>query len=152
MQPAAVDIGDVVQEVAARRRAVPVDVQIDDDASGDGMVVDADRLALHSAVDHLVANAARHADSRVHIEVERTADAVTVRVDDDGPGIPAADRERVVERFVRLDEGRTRDGGGSGLGLAVAAGVARAHGGTLTIDDAPIGGARVTVTLPTPVG
>ena len=69
-------------------------------------------------------------------------------VDDDGPGIPESDRADVVQRFVRLDEGRARDVGGAGLGLAVASDVAAAHGGRLEIGDSPLGGARVTITLP----
>ena len=90
-----------------------------------------------------MANAARHAASAVRIEV--AADGRRGRrscVDDDGPGIPVAKRDDVVRRFVRLDEGRARDGGGAGLGLAVTADVAAAHGGRLEIGDAPLGGAR----------
>ena len=71
-----------------------------------------------------------------------------VHVDDDGPGIPVADAGDVVQRFVRLDEGRARDGGGAGLGLAVASDVAAAHGGRLEIGDSPLGGARLTLVLP----
>jgi signal transduction histidine kinase len=73
---------------------------------------------------------------------------LAVHVDDDGPGIAEPDRATVVRRFVRLDEGRARDVGGAGLGLAVASDVAAAHGGALTIGDSPLGGARVTITLP----
>jgi signal transduction histidine kinase len=73
---------------------------------------------------------------------------VRLRVDDDGPGIPEADRERVFERFVRLDDARARDDGGSGLGLAIVAELVAAHGGTVAITPSPIGGIRVEVTLP----
>jgi signal transduction histidine kinase len=66
---------------------------------------------------------------------------------DDGPGIPAADRERVFERFVRLDEGRARDAGGSGLGLAIVADVVTAHGGRVRIED-NLPGAKISVELP----
>jgi len=69
-------------------------------------------------------------------------------VDDDGPGIAPAKRADVVRRFVRLDDGRARDGGGAGLGLAVTSDVATAHGGRLEIGDAPLGGARLTLVLP----
>ena len=68
-------------------------------------------------------------------------------VDDDGPGIPPADRERVFERFVRLDAARARDDGGSGLGLAIVAELAGAHGGTAAVASSPLGGARVEVIL-----
>ena len=73
---------------------------------------------------------------------------VTIIVDDSGPGVPAEFRERVFERFVRLDEGRARDAGGSGLGLSIVAGVVRASRGTVTVDESPLGGARFTVRLP----
>ncbi len=76
------------------------------------------------------------------------ADDVVLDIDDDGDGIPAAERERVFERFVRLDEARARDRGGSGLGLAIVAGVVRSHGGTARVGAAPSGGARVEVRLP----
>ncbi len=69
-------------------------------------------------------------------------------VADDGPGIPPGERQRVFERFTRLDEGRSRDAGGFGLGLAVARAVVEEHRGTIAIDDAPGGGARFRVGLP----
>ncbi|HWC43818.1 MAG TPA: ATP-binding protein, partial [Actinomycetota bacterium] len=71
-------------------------------------------------------------------------------VEDDGPGIPETDRERVFERFVRLDDARARDDGGSGLGLAIVAELVAAHGGTVAVATSPLGGARVEVVLPRP--
>jgi signal transduction histidine kinase len=71
-----------------------------------------------------------------------------LQVRDDGPGIPAADRERVFERFTRLDQARARDTGGAGLGLAIGHEIATRHGGTLTVDDSPAGGARLILRLP----
>ena len=68
-------------------------------------------------------------------------------VDDDGPGIPEAERERALERFVRLDEARSRDEGGSGLGFAIVDEVVRTHGGSVVIiGQSPLGGARIEVT------
>jgi signal transduction histidine kinase len=139
-----VDVGDLVHEVAARRRRVPVAVDVADEPA----LTTGDAGALRRALDHLVANAARHAASKVALAVELTDGEVRVHVDDDGRGIPEADRERVVRRFVRSDEGRARDNGGAGLGLAVSSDVAAAHGGRLAIDDSPLGGARVSVILP----
>ncbi|WP_158277268.1 ATP-binding protein [Serinibacter arcticus] len=69
-------------------------------------------------------------------------------VDDDGAGIPEAERERVFERFVRLDEARERDGGGSGLGLAIARELAREQGGDVTLAESPSGGLRAVLRLP----
>jgi signal transduction histidine kinase len=73
---------------------------------------------------------------------------VAIIVEDDGPGIPESDRQRVFERFVRLDEARARDVGGSGLGLAIVREVVAGHGGSVVLDDSPLGGARFTVVLP----
>lgn len=139
-----VDLDAVVDEVTSRRRRVPVD-----GPDRSSIVVRGDGRALGRAFDHLVANAARAAAAQVAVSISRDGDReVAVHVDDDGPGIPPDQRTEVVRRFVRLDEGRGRDEGGAGLGLAVAADVATAHGGRLTITDSPLGGARVTITLP----
>ena len=73
---------------------------------------------------------------------------VVLRVDDDGPGIAVADRERVLERFVRLDEARSRQRGGAGLGLAIVRGVVETHGGRIVVGEADGGGARFDVVLP----
>jgi signal transduction histidine kinase len=71
-------------------------------------------------------------------------------VDDDGPGIPPTDRDRVFERFTRLDDSRTRDQGGTGLGLAVVRSIVTRHGGRVWAERSPLGGARLTIVLPTP--
>ena len=137
-------VADVARDVAARPRRVPVEVAGDDVVPSE---VIGDEQAVRRAVDHVVGNAARHATSIARVTIRRDGDTVALDVDDDGPGIPADRRDDVVRRFVRLDEGRVRDGGGAGLGLAVAADVVGAHGGRLLIDESPLGGARVTLTL-----
>ena len=101
------------------------------------VLADADRIA--QVLGNLLANACRVADT-VHIDVRGEDGAhVVLDVTDDGPGVPAADRERIFERMVRLDEGRDRHAGGVGLGLPVARGIAEAHGGTLTCEPAAVG-------------
>jgi signal transduction histidine kinase len=154
-----VDVVDLAHTVAARRRRPDVDVSVDTDPAREGEPVGAnvltgepitiagDRAALERALDHLVANATRSASSRVAVSIERDGDRIAIHVDDDGPGIALDQRDVVVRRFVRLDEGRSRDAGGAGLGLAVASDVAAAHGGRLDITDSPLGGARVTIVL-----
>jgi signal transduction histidine kinase len=139
-----VDVTDLVHEVAARRRRVPLVVEVTDQPA----LATGDADALRRALDHLVANAARHASSKVSVAVEVGDEEVGIHVDDDGCGIPEIDRERIVRRFVRTDEGRARDRGGAGLGLAVSADVATAHGGRLEIGDSPLGGARVSLIVP----
>ena len=75
-------------------------------------------------------------------------DRVLIRVDDDGPGIPPEERERVFERFARLDDARARDAGGSGLGLAIVRELARSRGGDVRLGESPTGGLRAEVDLP----
>ncbi|MGX6601404.1 sensor histidine kinase [Micromonosporaceae bacterium Da 78-11] len=103
--------------------------------------------ALGRVVANLLDNASRHARSQVRISAQTDGAYHRIVVTDDGPGIPAADRERVFDRFTRLDDGRARDAGGSGLGLAIVQELVRRHGGTVTLGDAQPG-LRVDVRLP----
>jgi signal transduction histidine kinase len=98
-------------------------------------------------VANLLDNAVRHAASRVVLSVAADGAYRKISVVDDGPGIPAADRERVFHRFTRLDDARARDAGGSGLGLAIVRELIRTHHGTVTLTDADPG-LRVDVRLP----
>jgi signal transduction histidine kinase len=141
---APVDVAALVAEDAARARRVPVEVE----AGRAPALVVGDAAQLRRVVGNLVDNAARHARSRVAVAVAEHAGVVQVRVDDDGTGIAPADRARVFERFARLDEGRARDRGGSGLGLAVVQSLVARHGGTVGVGDSPAGGARFVVDLP----
>lgn len=145
----AVDLAAAVRAEAGRVRTVEPTVQAD--LAEDTTVVGDGRL-LERAVGNLLDNAARHAVSSVDVTVERTAEAVVVHVDDDGPGVATSDRERVFERFTRLDEARDRDRGGSGLGLAIVRDVAVAHGGHVVCTSAPSGGARFSLTIPARTG
>ena len=108
---------------------------------------DPDRLA--QAVRNLVRNAAEHTAAGGHVRVSATAGArtVTLAVDDDGPGIPPAERDRVFDRFHRLP-GTGHTSGGAGLGLSIVRAVAEAHGGRAVAGASDLGGARMTVELP----
>jgi signal transduction histidine kinase len=125
-----------------------VDIRRVLDVAGEPLWVDADRSTLRRAYDNVIVNADRHARGKVTVECAVRDGLVVVTVDDDGDGVPAADRERVFERWVRLDEGRTRDQGGVGLGLPLARSIVRSHGGDVTLGESPLGGARVTLTIP----
>lgn len=107
-------------------------------------------LELERVLDNLIGNALRHARTRVDVGFSRTARESVVSVADDGPGIPAADRERVFDRFSRLDEGRGRDSGGTGLGLAIVRELVRRRGGDIRLRDSSYGGLLVEVSFPQP--
>ncbi|RJF63778.1 ATP-binding protein [Rhodopseudomonas palustris] len=110
-------------------------------------VVTVKPAAFKRCLANLVSNAARHADS-IAITGQRDHRYLTVMIDDDGPGIPAAMREEVFKPFLRLDDARNQDEGGTGLGLAIARDIARSHGGDITLGDSPMGGLRATVRVP----
>jgi signal transduction histidine kinase len=82
------------------------------------------------------------------VTLVETGRDVVLNVADDGPGIAAVDRARIFDRFVRLDEARSADDGGAGLGLAITRAVVERHGGRIVVGDAPAGGASFRVTLP----
>ncbi|MGW5383457.1 HAMP domain-containing sensor histidine kinase [Nocardia sp. NPDC003963] len=107
-----------------------------------------DTVALARVVRNLTSNAAVHAASAITVRTELVGTRVRLTVDDDGPGIPRAERTRVFERFVRLQDDRARGTGGTGLGLAIVDRIVAAHHGTVRIDDSPSGGARLIVDLP----
>ena len=94
---------------------------------------------------NVVRNAARYARSQVRLSVERRDERTVINVDDDGPGVPAEQRERLFEPFTRAEDSRGRDSGGVGLGLAIVKSVAEWHGGEARIGDSPLGGARVSI-------
>ncbi|RMI31589.1 sensor histidine kinase [Streptomyces triticirhizae] len=106
------------------------------------------RGQLARVLGNLLDNAQRHAAGRVRVSLRSAGGRALLEVGDDGDGVPEADRERIFERFVRLDDARSRDEGGAGLGLAIARDVARRHSGELTVGAAPEGGALFTLRLP----
>jgi signal transduction histidine kinase len=136
----------VNEAVRAVGRAPGVTVAVSDATGALPVRGDPERVA--ALVRNLVDNAVRHAASRVWVETAREADWAVVRVSDDGPGVPAGEGERIFERFVRLDESRSRAAGGTGLGLAVARAVAREHGGEVVLAAPRHGGATFEARLP----
>lgn len=137
-----VDLADLVHTAMPRYagRRVPVTLSA---ASTQPVLADPD--ALSRVVDNLVDNAVRHAASAVSLRLDA---GPVLTVSDDGPGIPAAERERVFDRFTRLTDARDRDSGGSGLGLAIVRELVAQHDGTVTLNDADPHGLRVEVLLP----
>jgi signal transduction histidine kinase len=110
--------------------------------------VQGDADALRRMLRNVGENAVRHASSRVDVTLVERGEEVVLTIDDDGPGIPATERARVLQRFVRLDDARSRNEGGSGLGFSIVDEVVRAHGGSMSIEQSPLGGARIVITLP----
>lgn len=141
----AIDLDDLALAEVRRLRAAGIEV----DGSGIRAArVDGDPRLLGQLLRNLADNAARHSAGRVAIGVTPAEGWVFLTVEDDGAGVPPGERERIFERFVRLDEARSRDAGGSGLGLAIVRGIAAASAGTVVVDDSRWGGARFVVTLP----
>jgi signal transduction histidine kinase len=141
-----VDLDEIVlTEVSRARRDGPgPTVHV---AHMEAVQVRGNAVLLAQAVRNLLSNAVRHGVSRVDVSLVDDASRVRLVVEDDGNGIPPAQREKIFERFVRLDEARNRDQGGSGLGLAIVRKVVAVADGEVTVDESQLGGARFTLSL-----
>ncbi|MCU1445617.1 cell wall metabolism sensor histidine kinase WalK [Cryobacterium sp.] len=141
-----VDLDDIVLAEAARVRNAG-DGRVD--VSGlSGAQVHGSAAELGRVVANLLDNAVTHGRGLVTVTLEELDGDAVLAVADDGPGIPQALRERVFERFVRIDEARSSEGGGSGLGLAIARQIVVAHGGSIVVDPDFASGSRLVVRLP----
>jgi signal transduction histidine kinase len=140
-----VDLDDIVLEEATRLRST---AQVRVDASGvSAAPLSGNRDELTRLVRNLLENAEHHAESRVRIRLSAEGREIILMVEDDGPGVPPAERERIFQRFTRLDEARSRNNGGTGLGLAIVKEITERHGGTVCVENAAPG-ARFAVRLP----
>jgi two-component system OmpR family sensor kinase len=139
-----VEVPGLLRELAA---ADPSRASLGELATGS---VDADPDLIAQVVRNLLANARRAAgeEGRVELSGASAGDRLAIRVDDDGPGLPEEERERVFDRFHRAQSARDRGSGGSGLGLAISRAIAEAHGGRIWIESSPLGGARAVLELP----
>jgi two-component system OmpR family sensor kinase len=145
------DLTELVEQAADAFRAGHPDYPLTVRTGGGPVRLRLDPQRIRQVLDNLLTNAAVHtpAGTEVCVEASVAPGAAVVRVTDTGPGIPAADRDRVFDRFYRVDKARSRDRGGSGLGLSVAASLVRAHGGTIEVASEP-GRTEFTVRLPMP--
>lgn len=144
---ATVDVAALVSRVTGRYGSARVPVHPAPGRTGRRLEAAVSAEDLTRALTNLVDNAVRHAGSHVTVDASALAGSVEVVVTDDGHGIPAADRERVFDRFTRLEEARDRDSGGTGLGLPITRALLRRWGGDVVLEDAGPG-VRAVVTLP----
>ena len=139
-----VDLVSLVEDVCEDRPAVALEAGHGVDAR---LLLVCRPLAIRRCLDNIVDNAVKYGEC-ARVCLEATPTNVRVTVDDDGPGIPEADQERVFAPFERLDNSRSAELGGTGLGLSIARTIARAHGGDVRLANRREGGLRVTIVLP----
>jgi heavy metal sensor kinase len=147
-----VDLGQLTRDVVVslgilaeeRNQALKVDV-------ADGVFVTADRLVLREAITNVVDNAIKYSPkaSAIVIRIRANGQRAVLEVVDEGPGIAAEHRERIFDRFFRLDAGRSRDSGGTGLGLAIAKWAVEVNGGQIAVESGAAGGSVFRIVLPT---
>jgi len=142
--PLALQTAPLLGLVRAEAAAIAGDIEV----SGDDTPVAFDSALMARAVRNLLANARRHTRTIVQATLVREDGRVWLHVDDDGPGVAPEDRHLVFRRFARLDEARSTDTGGAGLGLSIVASVAAAHRGGVELSDSPLGGSRFSLWLP----
>jgi two-component system osmolarity sensor histidine kinase EnvZ len=138
------DLARLIDELAAARQRDGIEITVD---RASKVVVPVRPGAVRRCLGNLVANAGRYG-RHVWMSCVPTEDGIDILIDDDGPGIPPSQRERVFQPFVRLDSSRNPATGGIGLGLTIARDVARSHGGDVRLEDSPQGGLRARVHLP----
>jgi heavy metal sensor kinase len=147
----AVDLGDLVREVNASL-ALLADERHQDMhlRTAPGVLVMADRLLLREAITNVLDNAIKYGPerSRIDVDVTATAGEASVAIADQGPGIPTEHRDRIFDRFFRVDQDRSRDRGGSGLGLAISKWAVEINGGRIAVISGPSGGSVFRITLP----
>jgi two-component system sensor histidine kinase BaeS len=150
ISPVTVDLAELADEaveavtpVAARRR---VGLKV---VTPGHVGVKGDPAALSRVFRNLLANAVRHSpeSGEVGVIVDRNGELAEITVVDQGPGFAAEVRDRAFDHFTRVDDSRSRESGGAGLGLAIAKGIVEAHGGTITIEEGPGGRVRFSVPL-----
>jgi len=146
LQGAPVDLDALLRDCCA---TLPPSLQQVACELADGLgTIEVDARLLARAVGNLLRNAQKYAQGRIVLSAQRTPDGVEIAVDDDGPGIPLDERDRIFDPFYRLDRSRDRATGGFGLGLSIAQKAVVLHGGSLQVETSKLGGARFVITLP----
>ena len=141
------NLSELLEEIVEEAQVYDTSIELKLRKRTEALVLPLKRQALKRAITNLVSNAVRYGD-KVVIRAAKEAEWVRIEVDDNGPGIPAAERENVFRPFYRIDKARNQDEGNSGLGLAIARDIARSHGGHVTLGTSSIGGLRAVISLP----
>lgn len=141
------NLKELLQEIHADAQIYGKQVDLKLRKKKKDLVLPLKRQALKRAITNLVSNAARYGDTIV-IRAATEGNWVRIEVDDDGPGIPASERENVFRPFYRIDSARNVDEGNSGLGLAIARDIAKSHGGEIALGESSMGGLRAIISLP----
>jgi two-component system osmolarity sensor histidine kinase EnvZ len=145
--PSAVDLHELLDEIREDCEHLDASISVERARRRQDLVVPVKRQALKRAIMNLVTNAARFGDFvKIRVAVDRRA--VQISIEDDGPGIPVAERDNVFKPFYRVDSARNQDQGHSGLGLAIARDIVKGHGGDITLDTSIMGGLQAIVRLP----
>ena len=142
-----VDLAEVLRQVARETEALGVSARVE--VGAETVTAEAEKRYLHRVLQNLAGNAVRYANGRIRLSAGSDDGWVFVAVEDDGPGIPEKDREKVFEPFTRLDDSRTRASGGYGLGLSIVARIAFWFGGRVRVEQSQaLGGARFVMEWP----
>ncbi|MFV0294811.1 MAG: ATP-binding protein, partial [Hyphomicrobiaceae bacterium] len=141
------EVTPLIEEIISETQHLGVSMTLKINRRRRTMVVPLKRNAMKRAITNLVSNAARFGDN-IQIRVATERDWLRIEIEDDGPGIPAAERENVFRPFYRLDHARNQDEGNSGLGLAIARDIARGHGGNVTLGESSMGGLKAIIRVP----
>lgn len=141
-------LAPLLQTLVARQHQLFPDKHLELAAIDDNLRLNASKKHLEWAINNLLSNALRYSKEQVRVSCQHEPEHISIIVDDDGPGVPVSERERIFEPFVRLDPSRTRATGGIGLGLAIARRLAENGHGHIRVSDSPLGGARFELIWP----
>jgi two-component system osmolarity sensor histidine kinase EnvZ len=143
----ATNLRELLEEIHEEVQIYPTPVELKIRKRREEIVLPLKRQAFKRAITNLVSNAMRYGD-RVLIRAAVEGQWVRIEVDDNGPGIPPAERVNVFKPFYRLDHARNQDEGNTGLGLAIARDIAKSHGGDITLGESSMGGLRAIISVP----
>jgi len=145
---ARVELEELLERLGESRPEIRVQLEAVETASGESSSVAAERRYFRRAMQNLISNALKYARSEVSLRVEGSPEVTLIAVEDDGPGVPEDQRQRIFEPFARVDDSRSRESGGVGLGLAIVKRIVELHQGSVRVESSEHGGARFVVGWP----